>query len=132
MQMRSIRAFALPRRPVAGATQLNRPCVMTTNSTNPVQSDAMPGDAQKVSSRTSKAPCARARRLDQALGAVVDMLGALGFDADAVSASVIDPEGASSGSDVVPVDKVGATRLHGRGVDEPGPARAEPATECER
>jgi len=53
------------------------------------------------------------------------MLGALGIDADDVSASVIDPEGASSSSGVVPVDKVDATRPYGKGVNEPGPGRAD-------
>ena len=44
------------------------------------------------------------------------MLGALGIDADDVSASVIDTEDASNSSDVVPVvDKVGASRLDEKG-----------------
>ena len=53
------------------------------------------------------------------------MLGALGIDANDVSAFVIDAEGASGSSDVVPVDEVDASRVLGKGVNGPGPPRAD-------
>ena len=98
---------------------------MMASLTKSVCADAIPDDAQEVSSCTPKTPCAWGSRLDQALGAVVDMLGALGFDADAVSASVIDTEDASSNSGVVPIDHVHAGKSNGEGVEGPGPAQTD-------
>ena len=98
---------------------------MIASLTKSVSADTIPGDAQQVSSSTSKTPCARGSRLDQALGAVADMLDALGFDADAFSASVIETEDASSNSGVVPIDHAHAGKSNGKGVEGPGPAQTD-------